>query len=60
VDRHSITGHIYLLNGGPVSLNSTKQRCIATSTTESEYIALSKASKQGQWIRALLRELQRT
>jgi hypothetical protein len=60
VDRHSITGHIYLLNRGPVSSNSTKQHCIATSTTESEYIALSEASKQGQWIRALLRELQCT
>jgi len=32
---------------------------VATSTTELEYISLSEASKQGQWIRALLRELQR-
>jgi len=60
VDRHSVTGHLYLLNGGPVTWNSTKQRCVATSTTESEYIALSDASKQGQWIRALLKELQRS
>jgi len=60
VDRHSITGHMFLLNRGPVTWASVKQRCIATSTTESEYIALSEASKQGQWIRALLRELQRT
>lgn len=60
VDRRSTTGHIYLLNRGPVTWTSTKQRCIATSTTESEYISLSEAGKQGQWIRALLRELQRT
>jgi len=32
---------------------------VATSTTKLEYISLSEASKQGQWIRALLRELQR-
>ena len=60
VDRRSTTGHIYLLYGGPITWTSVKQRCIATSTTESEYISLSEASKQGQWIRALLRELQRT
>ena len=60
VDRRSTSGHIYLLNSGPVTWSSTKQRCVATSTTESEYISLSEASKQGQWIRALLRELQRT
>ena len=33
---------------------------MATSTTEAEYIALSEASKQGQWIRGLIKELQRT
>ena len=60
VDRHSISGYLYTLNGGIISWNSTKQRCVSTSTTESEYIALSEASKQGQWIRGLLRELGRT
>jgi hypothetical protein len=60
VDRKSVTGHLFTLNGGPVTWTSTKQRCVATSTTESEYIALSEACKQGQWLRALLRELQRT
>jgi hypothetical protein len=57
-DRRSVTGHLYLLIGGPVSWTSTKQRCVCQSTIESEYIALSEASKQGQWLRALLRELQ--
>lgn len=59
VDRGSITGHMFLLNGGPVSWTSSKQRCVATSTTEAEYIALCDASKQGQWLRALLKELRR-
>jgi hypothetical protein len=59
-DRRSTTGHIFTLCGGPVSWASVKQRCVSTSTTESEYIALSEACKQGQWLRALLRELQRT
>jgi 3D (Asp-Asp-Asp) domain-containing protein len=60
VDRHSVSGQLYLLNGGVISWNSGKQRCVATSTTEAEYIALSEASKQGQWIRTLIRELHRT
>jgi hypothetical protein len=60
VDRHSVSGQLYLLNGGVVSWSSRKQRCVATSTTEAEYIALSEASNQGQWIRTLIRELQRT
>lgn len=59
-ERHSVSGHIYFLGGGPITWNSVKQRCIATSTTESEYISLAEASKQGQWIRALLKELHRT
>jgi hypothetical protein len=47
VDRKSVTGHLFTINGGPVTWTSTKQRCVATSTTESEYIALSEACKQG-------------
>ena len=58
IDRHSVSGYIYLLYSGPITWNSTKQRCVATSTTESEYIALAEASKQAQWLRTLLRELQ--
>ena len=57
-DRHSTTGHLFLLNRGPISWTSTKQRFMATSTTESEYIALAEAGKQSQWLRALLKELQ--
>jgi hypothetical protein len=58
-DRKSVTGHLFLLNRGPISWTSAKQRCVATSTAEAEYIALAEASKQGQWLRSLLRELGR-
>lgn len=59
IDRHSISGHIFMLNRGPISWTSAKQRCVATSTTEAEYIALCEASKQGQWLRTLLQEVGR-
>jgi hypothetical protein len=58
-DRQSVSGHIFMLNMGPVSWASAKQRCVATSTTEAEYIALCEASKQGQWLRTLLQEIGR-
>lgn len=58
-DRQSVSGHIFMLNMGPISWTSAKQRCVATSTTEAEYIALCEASKQGQWLRALLQEIGR-
>jgi len=47
VDRRSTIGYLYLLNRGPITWSSIKQRYIATSTTESEYISLLEASKQG-------------
>jgi hypothetical protein len=58
-DRHSVSGHLFILNKGLVSWSSAKQRCVATSTTEAEYIALCDAAKQSQWLRMLLLELQR-
>ncbi|KFY82599.1 hypothetical protein V500_10440 [Pseudogymnoascus sp. VKM F-4518 (FW-2643)] len=46
VKGDAMSGHIFMLNMGPVSWTSAKQRCVATSTTEAEYIALCEASKQ--------------
>ena len=39
-DRHSTSGNIFLMAGGPVSWLSKRQSVVAVSTTESEYIAL--------------------
>ena len=57
--RVSCSGGLWLLGGGPVVWISTKQRSIALSTGESEYISAAKACKTGQWLRGLLREIQR-
>jgi hypothetical protein len=56
--RRSTTGSIFMLNGGPVAWCSRRQPCVATSTTEAEYIAASETSKEAVWIRRILPDLQ--
>jgi len=53
-DRHSTTGNLFLVSGGPVSWLSKKQSIVTLSTTEAEYVALSTATQEAVWIRKLL------
>jgi hypothetical protein len=57
VDRKSTSGGVCMLNGGPVSWYSRKQKSVATSSTESEYIALASIAKQSQWLAQVLRDM---
>src|SRR3954464_5997345 len=50
-DFRSQSGYVFILNGGAVSWKSSKQETLVDSTTEVEYLAASKASKEGVWIR---------
>ena len=56
-DRRSTTGYVYVLAGGAVSWTSQRQRIVALSTTEAEYIAASQATKEAIWLRRLLFDL---
>lgn len=56
-DRKSNTGYIVFVCGGAVSWCSKKQSCVALSSTEAEFMALSEAAKEVIWIRRLLIEL---
>ena len=56
-DRKSTSGYVFLLSGGAVSWSSKKQKCVALSTAEAEYIALSSASQESIWLRQLMTEL---
>jgi hypothetical protein len=56
-DRKSISGSVTMFYGGPISWSSKKQRSVATSSCESEYMALANCAKQGQWIAQIFRDL---
>ncbi|KAH8152987.1 uncharacterized protein LAJ45_02574 [Morchella importuna] len=58
-DRRSFTGHCFMLGEALISWRSYKQRSIATSITEAEYLALSDTSRQLIWLRNAIHELER-
>ncbi len=54
---HSTMGYTFLLNGCAVSWASRKQRHIATSTVEAEYVAFHEAAKEAMKRQHLLHEM---
>lgn len=55
--RRSTTGYVVMLNNGAIAWKSRRQPTVALSTMESEYMALTEATKELKWIRTLLAEL---
>ncbi|WVZ95085.1 LOW QUALITY PROTEIN: hypothetical protein U9M48_040890 [Paspalum notatum var. saurae] len=55
--RKSTSGLIFFLGKCPISWQSQKQRIVALSTCEAEYIAAATACCQGVWLRRLLQEI---
>src|SRR5436190_1581639 len=56
-DCKSTSGHVAMLYGGPISWGSRKQTLVATSSTKSEYMAMSSCAKQSQWIVQVLKDM---
>ena len=48
---------MFLLGGAAISWKSSKQTCVALSTAEAEYIALSAASQEAMWLQQLMSDL---
>lgn len=57
LDRKSFTGLIFKLGKNIVSWESKKQATVSLSSTESEYVGLSQASKEALYLRSLLNSL---
>lgn len=57
IDRKSTTGIVVKLAGAPVYWKSAKQKTIALSSTEAEYMAASDACRQISWLKNLFEEL---
>ncbi|KAI1005430.1 hypothetical protein K3495_g2787 [Podosphaera aphanis] len=55
--RRSVSGFLLMLGGCPISWQSRRQKSVATSTAETEYIVLFESSKYAIWITGFLKEL---
>jgi hypothetical protein len=56
--RYNTTGVIFLLDDSPISWQSMKQKVVAQSSCEAEYIAAANATCQGLWLARVLGEIQ--
>jgi hypothetical protein len=54
--RRSTGGFVFLIGDTPISWRSKLQPSVALSSTESEYVALSNAAQEANYLRALLYE----
>ena len=57
-DTHkSTSGFVFTMAGSPVLWSSKRQATVTLSTTEAEYIALSRAAQQAQWMHSWCEEI---
>ena len=56
-DRRSYTGFVFILGGTAITWEAKKQRTVALSSTEAEYMALSEAAKEAMYLRRFLEKV---
>lgn len=56
LDRRSYTGCVFKIGNSAVSWESRKQKTVALSSTEAEYMALCEGAKEAKFIRSFLYE----
>lgn len=57
IDRKSYTGYCFMMSGGIISWESRKQRTVALSSMEAEYMSMAEACKESMYLRVLLSEV---
>jgi hypothetical protein len=55
--RRSVTGYIFFLGDGPISWGSTRQKTVAISSCEAEYMAIANAVQEALALSSLLTSL---
>lgn len=55
--RRSTSGYVFFMGGAPVCWSSKRQSVVALSSTEAEYIALTRSSQQAMWMKYWLDEV---
>ncbi|GLB43838.1 putative reverse transcriptase (RNA-dependent DNA polymerase) [Lyophyllum shimeji] len=55
--RRSTSGYVFMMANGPVSWSSKRQPTVALSTTEAEYMALTRGAQQALWMHNFLFEI---
>ena len=56
-DRHSTSGHVFLMANGAISWASQRQKTVALSVGEAEYMELASTGQQAAWLRSFSREI---
>ena len=56
IDRKSYTGYVFIFGGGPVAWNSCKQKTVAQSSAEAEYMALGDAIREALFLKEFLNQ----
>lgn len=57
LDRRSYTGFCFIMSGSVISYEAKKQKTVALSSTEAEYMALSESCKEGVYLNNILGEM---
>lgn len=57
IDRRSYSGYVFVLAGASVSWEARKQRTVALSSTEAEYVAMTEATKKAMYLLGTLKDL---
>ena len=55
-DSKSVSGYVFILNGGAICWKSFKQHTVVDAVCEVEYIATSNAAKEVVWLRKFITE----